>query len=119
MRTGSENYTLYNECNKYLVLKNNSPMNMWPSFLWHLLSGGHLSQFHGDKRFYEVYGGKYLWSIIPSSMRPWWIEGVKDISDNLSPYADVNLNYPCAIFKDKTFAAKKYNDDFGSGIFHV
>ena len=50
-------------------------------------------------------------------MRPWWIYSIKTILESNCPYADVSLNNPPPIFKDKTADAKKYNDDFGSGSF--
>ena len=50
-------------------------------------------------------------------MRPWWIDSIKTILESNCPYADVSLNDPPPIFKDKTADAKKYDKDFGSGSF--
>ena len=37
------NYTLCTQCKDYLVDKSNNPKNIWPSFLWHVLSMGNKS----------------------------------------------------------------------------
>ena len=37
-REGIDNYILCKECKEYLVSKNNDLKNIWPSFIWHLLS---------------------------------------------------------------------------------
>ena len=52
--TGIDEFILCDECKEYLVSNNNDPKNIWPSFIWHLLSGGHSSKFHGERKFYNV-----------------------------------------------------------------
>ena len=99
VREGIDDYILCEECKEYLVSKNNDPKNIWPVFIWNLLSGGHLSQFHGERNFYDVYGGRYVWSIIHRTIFPWWIDSIKTILENNCPYADVSLNNLPSIFE--------------------
>ena len=35
-----------------------------------------------------------LWQLIPTSMRPWWIHSVKEISNTDKPYNDTTIGSP-------------------------
>ena len=51
-------------------------------------------------------------------MRMWWINSVKSICGTLeerSPYMRCTIDYPCAIFKDKSIDVKPYHKDFNLG----
>jgi len=72
-------YTLCSQCNRYLIEKDNDQKSIWPSFLWHILSMGNNSDFMGYYRYYTIYSGEHLWSLIPTTMRYWWIDAVKRI----------------------------------------
>jgi len=64
-------YILCNECNEYLVENTNHQRYIWPSFLWNILSKGNKSAFDGGYKYYSIYSGEHLWSLIPQSMRLW------------------------------------------------
>ena len=71
--TGSRacDYTLCQQCNEYLVNRNNKPENIWPSFYYRLLTGSHSCTFGENYNFYDVYDTGVLWQLIPTTMRPW------------------------------------------------
>jgi len=48
----------------------------WPAFLWNLLSG---SQCDNGVHFYEVYEPSFLWRFISLSLRPYWVEAIRDV----------------------------------------
>ena len=62
-----------------------------------------------------MYSGQHLWSLIPSSMRYWWIDTVKNIvHENNYPFENVTIDTPQSIFIDKTIPAENFHDDFNS-----
>ena len=77
--TGSRAYHYISgqQCNKYLVNRNNEPENIWPSFYYRLETGSHSCTFGENYYFYDVYDTVKLWHLIATTMRSWWIEKVK------------------------------------------
>lgn len=72
------------------------------AFLWDILSGGHKGGDFYSYQFHDIYG-EMLWQLIPSSMRPWWIDAIKDINNHGDdPFRNCTLDYPVSIFVDKT-----------------
>ena len=109
------NYILCNECKEYLVENKNHEKYIWPSFLWNILSMGNKSVFNGEYKYHVIYGGEHLWSLIPQSMRLWWIDAVKNINyQNNVPYDHITIDTPPSIFIDKTIDAEIFHDDFNS-----
>ena len=53
-------YNLCNQCNEYLVNKKKEENNIWPSFLWNILSMGNKSDFIGEYKYYSVYSGQHF-----------------------------------------------------------
>ena len=102
------------QCYEYLVKKKNDDKNLWPSFLWQLLSGSHKTKFEGTYNFFDVYDDGFLWRFIPYSMRQWWLRETKAITGsyhNHNPYRDITLDYPPSIFNDKTTSYCKFVKD--------
>ena len=80
------------ECKEYLVENSLHSRCIWPSFLWHILSMGNKSTFEGEYKYFSVYSGGHLWSLIPQSMRLWWIDAVKNITfQNNIPYEHIPM----------------------------
>ena len=74
---------------------------------------GNETKFDGEYKYFSVYSGEHLWSIIPQTMRLWWIDAVKNITfQNTVPYENINIDTPPSIFIDKTIDAAKFNEDF-------
>jgi hypothetical protein len=72
------------------------------AFLWDILSGGHKGGDFYSYKFHDIYG-EMLWQLIPSSMRPWWIDAVKEINTHGDyPFRNCSLEYPVSVFVDKT-----------------
>ena len=83
--------------------------------MWHILSMGNNSDFTGYYKYYTVYSGEHLWSLIPITMRYWWIDAVKRIfHESGSPYENVTIHHPVPIFIDKTIDSNQFRDDFDS-----
>ena len=56
-----------------------------------------------------------MWSIIPITMRYWWIDAVKRIVfEGEYPYENVAIHYPVSIFIDKTMDKDQFQEDFDS-----
>ena len=111
-------FTVCKHCYKYLVEKDNDHKNLWPSFLWRLLSGSYKTKFDGIYNFFDVYDDGFLWKFIPYSMRHWWLRETKSIIGspyNRNPYNDITLNHPPPIFEDKTTSYCKFIEDYDSG----
>lgn len=76
-------------------------------FLWDVLSGKHVTSFD-SYFFHEIYGDK-LWQMIPTSMRPWWIDAIKEINIHGEfPYRDCTITHPPSVFEDKTEACASF-----------
>ena len=77
--TGSNscNYTLCQECHEYLVMGNDEWYNIWHLFMYNVLCGSHTPTFGDKYSFYMKYSAKTLWSLIPESLRHWWIDHIK------------------------------------------
>ena len=87
------------------------------AFLWNLLSGRHKSGTFESYYFAQVCGGEMLWSMIPMTMRPWWIDAIKDIyQDGEYPYTSCTLNYPPCIFEDKTDEFVRFEEDVARSL---
>ena len=84
--TNPVTYTLCLECHKYTKSSHLMTPNekrhrsdwkySWPSFLWNLLSGRDRST---GIPFHETYKGWELWKFIPTSIRGYWVDIIKDI----------------------------------------
>ena len=76
---------------------------------------GNSSSFNGEYKYYSVYNGEHLWSLIPQSMRLWWIDAVKSINfESINPYANVDIETPPSIFIDKTIDTETFYKDFNT-----
>ena len=106
----TRNYCLCNECNNYLVEKQDSEKNVWPLFLFHLLFGSHTPVFGNTQSHWDICGGSTLWRLIPQSMRHWWIDEIK----TLPGYSDCTIVHPVSVFEDKTLDLKQFNKDYNS-----
>ena len=93
------------ECSEFL--SNHDPkvgklfQNVWPSFVWNLLSDGNIL---------EVYG-EYTWRFVPWKWRHWWADSVKRIK----AMEEVDLDSPPSIFKDITVEIEEMNRGSGKG----
>ena len=80
------------ECSEYLSNHDDkvgkSFENIWPSFVWYLLT---------DKKIIEVYG-TFTWRFVPLKWRFWWIHCIYMVNGMRS----VDINNPPSIFKDIT-----------------
>ena len=104
------------QCKNYLVDGDDNHENIWPSFTTYFLTQSEASVFDKNMNpFHSIYDGPTLWKVIPQTMRPWWIESLKNFGAPQYPYRDITLEFPTPIFVDKTIDVKKYNNDFDSG----
>ena len=78
----------------------------WPAFLWNLLGG---TQAADNVPFYRVYEPSYLWRFIPVSLRPYWVDAIRDVENGA--YAGCTLDHPPSFFKDRTADINAFNDD--------
>ena len=91
----TEYVILCDECAKYLTQKNgNIYKNMWPSFIWYVISNVQLNTIYGLS----------IWKFIPESWRNWWRVHV-----NLS-------NLPSSLFIDQTKQLRQFQDSIKSGV---
>ena len=72
--------------------------NIWPSFVWMLLT---------DENILDTYDD-YAWRFVPMKWRHWWIDSIKE--NNLL-MEHVSLNNPPAIFKDVTMDLREMISD--------
>eukprot|EP00984_Skeletonema_dohrnii_P023809 scaffold12895_cov164-Skeletonema_dohrnii-CCMP3373.AAC.6 len=87
------------------------------AFLWDILSGYHKSDTFESYHFYDVYG-EMLWQLIPVSMRPWWADALKEITDSYGecPYRNCSIDYPPSMFEDKTEDFVKFEEDVAASL---
>ena len=81
-------------------MESNKYNNLWPSFIWNLLS---------DEKVREVYGIK-VWKFIPKVWRQWWIDSIRIFVE----YTDANIDYPEPYFYDVTRDVCSFKDGIGS-----
>lgn len=104
-KNSDENIGLCLECSEYI--SNHDPKvgyifeNVWPSFVWNLLS---------DENILDVYGD-YTWIFIPWKWRHWWVDSVTVIES----MRDVGINNPPPIFKDITVDIEEMKLGSGRG----
>jgi hypothetical protein len=84
-------------CAEYLTKKtkaNGDKDLVWPSMMWKWMSSSCLLQQHGST----------IWSFVPVTMQPWWLEEVKR---SPSVFGQVTLSYPQCKVVDVTAPKKK------------
>ena len=90
---GSSSVSLCNECASFLVHDRNRGMeDMWPAFLWKLLTNEKLITSHGSK----------LWGCIPQAWRFWWRNALRRSGYYGGVYNDITMDLPVSVFKDVT-----------------
>ena len=98
--------------------------------MYNVLCGSHTPTFGDKYLFYMKYSARTLWSLIPESLRHWWIDHIKTYSlyakgdfvydqcawpDSKCPYKDCTVSNPPSIFADKTDDLKYFHADYDSG----
>jgi hypothetical protein len=84
--------------------------NIWPSFLWDILSGCNASD---NVPYHQIEGAETLWRMICASMREYWVEAIGIIQyryrDNIiKPYDGCTLDHPKPFFVDRTMDVDKF-----------
>ncbi len=74
--------------------------NIWPSFLWDILSGCNASD---NVPYYPIEGAETLWRMIRVSMREYWFEAIGIIQYHyhgniIKPYDGCTLDHPKPFF---------------------
>jgi hypothetical protein len=68
--------------------------NIWPSFLWNILSGCNASD---NVPYHQIEGAETLWWMICASMRKYWFEAISIIQyrgNIIKPYDGCTLDHP-------------------------
>jgi hypothetical protein len=98
--------TLCTECKNHLTTNDNKEAskdeNIWPSFIWTLLSN---SRIHG------IYG-RMIWKFIPTKWRHWWINELKASFPIV--FAQITIENPIPIFVDRTIESNEWKNDINS-----
>ena len=88
-----DDITLCKEYSNHLTREDketyNNVSNVWPGFMWSLLSNANVQKAYGRR----------IWSFIPELWRYWWIGECKRLVTSLN---NASLEKPMAIFNDKT-----------------
>merc|ERR1711923_608825 len=121
---GARVHRLCRECRNYLMDPSDIEWkNTWPSFLWNLLSGKDAST---GRFFHKVYDPKYLWKLVPQSLRPNWIGAIRgrygvEVMQrarnnvvNVKGFAQCSIDSPEPFFIDRTTDVKSFFDDVKS-----
>ena len=106
VRSSSTFICLCAQCGTHLTLHTsnanrkiyNSPGNVWPGFIWYVLS---------CREFQDIYGGR-LWQFIPLTWRHWWLQEAR------SCFVDeITLFNPDSLFIDKSNEINEWNREIG------
>jgi len=84
--------------------------NIWPSFLWDILSGCNASD---NVPYHQIEGAETLWRMICASMREYWFEAIGIIQyryrgNIIKPYDGCTLDHPKPFFVDRTMDVDKF-----------
>ena len=84
--------------------------NIWPSFLWDILSGCNASD---NVPYHQIEGAETLWRMICASMREYWVEAIEIIQyryrgNIIKPYDGCTLDHPKPFFVDRTMDVDKF-----------
>ena len=84
--------------------------NIWPSFLWDILSGCNASD---NVPYHQIEGAETLWRMICASMREYWFEAIGIIQyryrgNIIKPYDGCTLDQPKPFFVDRTMDVDKF-----------
>ena len=107
-------YKLCNKCNEYLVNEIKTLKNILPSFLWHILPGSHKNPFE-EKYLFIIYTNQRHYGSWFQNDAFMVKDSVRNIGGRNLIYWNISLDFPEAIFIDKTIEIQQFNDDFGSG----
>ena len=143
-------YTLCKECEKYLTKpeedEDDACLSLgdewsvaWPGFFHAMLFGKHVPKFGGggdpdeknnekrqalvERTHYHYYRctPEKVWRLVPTSLRPWWIDAARSFTPDpdtvpekmrVYPYRNVTVDEPPSIFKDLTLQLKKFGSDY-------
>jgi hypothetical protein len=99
---GLDQIVLCCECASFLVHgEPQSKRNVWPAFVWKMLTNTHLFAVQGLN----------LWSFVPDQWsRPWWILAMMEMTGLMCSYRCVTLTMPHSKFRDVTFARNVMKD---------
>ena len=117
-RNNHRQLNLWKECRVLLIppRKEEHFIFTWPSFLFNLLNGSHVSKMSGTFHYFRCYSGEQLWSLILTSMRKWWIHVIARINDTgLCPYSQCMLEHPTPVFEYATTRIETFNSNFDAG----
>ena len=99
----SVHYTICMQCKEYLCSPDrtvyNNFKNVWPSFIWSILS---------SQAVHQAYG-LYVWRFIPLSWRSWWVDILR--SQFRSVFDSITVEYPTPAFKDCTKEKNSFCED--------
>ena len=99
----SNQYTVCIQCKTLLTSTDSEEAkeykNIWPSFLWELLS---------SDQTIKAYGSSFVWKLFPMQWRQWWYCELK--SQFPFYYRNIMLDNPMPIFLDRTEDLKSWND---------
>jgi hypothetical protein len=91
---GLDQIILCSECASFLVHgEPQSKRNVWPVFVWKVLTNKHLFAEHGLN----------LWSFVPDQWRPWWIRAIMQMTGLMGSYTCMTLTTPHSKFRDVRF----------------
>ena len=84
--------------------------NIWPSFLWDILSGCNASD---NVPYHQIEGAETLWLMICASMREYWVEAIGIVQyryrgNIIKPYDGCNLDHPKPFFVDCTMDVDRF-----------
>jgi hypothetical protein len=92
---------LCSECASFLVHgEPQSKRNVWPAFVWKMLTNVHLFAEHRLN----------LWSLVPDQWRPWWIWAMMEMTGLMGSYRCVTLTMPHSKFRDVMFGRNVMKD---------
>jgi hypothetical protein len=98
---GLNQIVLCRECASFLVHgEPQSKRNVWPVFIWKMLTNIHLFAVHGLN----------LWCFIPDKWRPWWIQAMIEMTGLMGSYRSMTLMTPHSKFRDVTLTRNVMKD---------
>ena len=95
------------QCKTHLTLVDteeaSKEKNTWPTFVWKVLSS--------DETI-NAYSGAFLWKLIPTQWRSWWIQELK--THLPTAYMSVTKDSPVPIFSDRTSDSAEWDNAIAS-----
>ena len=109
-------YNLCQECYSFLVERKNDFKYLWPGFLWYLLSGSHEPTFYQSYNFFSIYSAEKIWTLIPETMRPWWIHSISSINNHGDYiYSECTISNPPPMIIDRSDGLDEFERYVESG----